>query len=186
MGFVGGCPYAFMYFSHTQHTRAKSSIYACVFVYWNIQYRRAFWYMQRHVLFYYIKIFHKIVFPYASHYFHFSSAHESDVNFTEFQTHVKSMNFIHLIWLFYKILHICNRSYWWYTYTCIHARMYACMCMYVRICMYMPARVYEFFGTEKPNFPFTRRWALFRAFHFHSALSNHLILRRVLYTNYID
>lgn len=91
------------------------------------------------------------------HSFHFSSAHESDINFTEFQIHVKSMIFIHLIWLFYKILHICNRSYWWYTYTCIHARMYACMCMYVRICMYMPARVYEFFGTEKPNFPFTRR-----------------------------
>lgn len=68
------------------------------------------------------------------HSFHFSSAHESDDNFTEFPIRVQSMNFM-MIWLFYKILHICNRSYWWYTYTCIHARMYACVCTYVYVCI---------------------------------------------------
>lgn len=171
-----------MYFSHTQHTRAKSSIYACVFVYWNIQYRRAFWYMQRHVLFYYIKIFHKIVFPYASFTISTFPARTNLMSISRSFKYTLSQ-WILSIWYGYFIK-FC--TFVTEAIGGIHIHAYMHVCMYVRICMYMPARVYEFFGTEKPNFPFTRRWALFRAFHFHSALSNHLILRRVLYTNYID
>lgn len=137
MGFVGGCPYAFMYFSHTQHTRAKSSIYACVFVYWNIQYRRAFWYMQRHVLFYYIKIFHKIVFPYASFAISTFPARTNLMSISRSFKYTLSQ-WILSIWYGYFIkfcTFVTEAIGGIHIHAYMHVCMHACVCTYVYVCI---------------------------------------------------
>lgn len=170
-----------MYFSHSAHT--FSSIYACVYLYIEI-YNTYVHFDTRKDMFYFIisKYFTRFLHRFLFRLSHLLGAHESDGNLTECLTS-RPINFITLISLFYKNLHIYYRSYW-YTYTCIHVRMYACMCMYVRICMYACACIWILWHRET-KFSFYTSLSIISSFSFYSA---HLIilLNEVLYTYYID
>lgn len=139
------------------HTQAHtlSSIYACVYLYIEI-YNTYVHFDTRKDMFYFIisKYFTRFSHRFLFRLSHLLGAHESDGNLTECLTS-RPINFITLISLFYKICTFITEAIGIHIHAYMYVCMHACVCTYVYVCM--PARVYEFFGTEKPNFPFTRR-----------------------------
>lgn len=123
---------------HTQHTRSLLFMHVCTCI-------------LKYTIHTCILIHAKTCFIRLSH---LLGAHESDGNLTECLTS-RPINFITLISLFYKICTFITEAIGIHIHAYMYVCMHACVCTYVYVCM--PARVYEFFGTEKPNFPFTRR-----------------------------
>lgn len=111
----------------------------CVFVYWNIQYIRAFWYTQRHVLFYYIKIFHTIFASFSLS--SLSLVRRARIWWKFDRVSDKSANKFYHFWYryFIKFAHLLQKLL---VYIYMHTCTYVCMHVYVRTYMYVCLRVY--------------------------------------------
>lgn len=139
---------------HTQHTRSLLFMHVCICILKYTIHTCILIHAKTCFILLYQNISHDfcIVFSFVS--LHLLGAHESDGNLTECLTS-RPINFITLISLFYKICTFITEAIGIHIHAYMYVCMHACVCTYVYVCM--PARVYEFFGTEKPNFPFTRR-----------------------------
>lgn len=139
---------------HTQHTRALSSMYGCICILKYTIHTCILIHAKTCFILLYQNISHNFCVVFSLVSLTCSARTNLMEILTECQTS-RPMNFISLISLFYKICTFITEAIGIHIHAYMHVCMHAYVCTYIYVCM--PARVYEFFGTEKPNFPFTRR-----------------------------